>query len=107
MLEEYQNVVRGAKVYPDMYRVIYPALGLGGESGEVLEKVKKLIRDDNGELTPERSRKILLELGDVVWYVTALADDIDSTLEEVIEMNTDKILSRQRRNTIKGEGDDR
>ena len=94
--------------------LLYPTLGLTGESGEVAEKVKKLYRDDEinfmrddmmDELTPEQSKELALELGDVLFYIAAIAGDIGYSLEEIADMNIDKLTSRQKRNKLSGSGD--
>ena len=80
--------------------LLYPTLGLTGEAGEVAEKVKKLYRDDEinfmredmtDELTPEQSKDLALELGDVLFYLAAIAGDIGYSLEEIADMNIDKL----------------
>ena len=98
---EYQKLARSTSVYPKEYKVIYPALGLCGEAGEVAEKVKKYIRDGTPMLG------VGLELGDVLWYISALADGLGVTLEEVAQANVDKLQSRKARDKIKGDGDNR
>lgn len=60
-------------VYPDRGRSVYPYLGLFEEAGEVLGQVKRILRDDNGELTDERRQKIAGELGDFCWYLSEVA----------------------------------
>lgn len=90
--------------------VTYPALGLAGEAGEVAEKVKKLLRDTNIDMTdiPEdKAREIAKELGDVLWYVANLAADLHYTLDEIAEMNLAKLSDRADRNVLKGSGDNR
>ena len=100
--------------YPGM--LIYPALGLAGEAGEVVEKVKKLIRDDEmpldesfntGEIDAEKRLEIALELGDVMFYLAMIADDIDYTLGEIAEMNLHKLADRKERGQLRGSGDNR
>jgi NTP pyrophosphatase (non-canonical NTP hydrolase) len=98
---EYQKLARSTAIYPEEYKVIYPALGLCGEAGEVAEKVKKNIRDGKS------LDGVGLELGDVLWYISALADDLGVTLEEVAQANVDKLTSRKERNMIGGSGDNR
>lgn len=108
-LEQYSQSARRTRkdeTCGDM-AIIYPTLGLTGEAGEVSDKVKKVIRDNGGHLTPERTMAILLELGDVLWYISALADDLGSNLTEVATLNIGKLASRQERNTLNGEGDNR
>lgn len=106
-LDEYQNHALETAIYPKQYKVIYPALGITGEAGECSDKVKKVIRDNNGEFTDDRKREIAKEIGDVLWYCAALAHDIGYTLNEVGEMNVEKLNSRKERNKINGNGDNR
>ena len=87
--------------------VIYPALGLAGETGEVADKIKKVYRDNGGLFGGEHKRAIAKELGDVLWYLTNLAEDLGFNLSDVAQMNADKIESRMTRDKIHGEGDDR
>ena len=99
--DEYQKLAKSTAIYPYRYETIYPALGLCGEAGEVAEKVKKNIRDGKA------LDGVGLELGDVLWYISALADDLGVTLEEVAQANVDKLTSRKKRNMIGGSGDNR
>jgi len=82
---------------------IYPAMALCGEAGEFAEKIKKAWRDG----TPLDRPGAAKELGDVLWYVGAAARDLGYTLEEVAQMNLDKIRSRRARGTLAGSGDNR
>lgn len=100
--DEYQEEAKKTAIYPYQYRVVYPALGLAGEAGEVAEKVKKHIRD--GVLNVEELKK---ELGDVLWYLAAIASDLGLTLDDVAEANLQKLRSRQARGVISGNGDNR
>lgn len=95
------------KIAIDGNDYLYPAIGLAGEAGEFLNKVKKIYRDDKGELTPERRADMLYELGDVLWYVAILSKELDSSLEEVAAMNNKKLESRLLRGTVHGSGDKR
>ena len=99
--DEYQEFAKTTAIYSDNAKVVYPTLGLSGEAGEVAEKVKKNIRDGKS------LEGVGLELGDVLWYISALADDLGVTLEEVAQANVDKLRSRMERNKIKGSGDNR
>ncbi len=81
--------------------------GLVGESGEVAEKFKKLIRDKHGKIGDEDKQEILKELGDILWYVNSVATLLDSSLEEVAQKNLDKVLSRKDRGVTSGSGDNR
>lgn len=87
--------------------VIYPTLGLNGEAGEIADKVKKIIRDKDGTITNEDTSAIGMELGDVLWYVAALAEDLNLSLETIAKANLNKLSSRKVRDVIEGNGDDR
>ena len=100
--DAYQAAARKTAIYPEQHKIVYPALGLSGESGEVAEKVKKWIRD--GVLDRDAVKK---ELGDVLWYLAALAGDLDLSLSDVAEANVRKLESRQARGVIGGSGDNR
>lgn len=82
-------------------------LGLAGESGEVLEKFKKLLRDKAGNITDEDKTEIVKELGDILWYVNAVSHLLGSSLEEVARANNEKLASRQKRSQLHGSGDNR
>lgn len=106
-LNEYMQAALETAVYPEEYRIIYPALGMTGEAGEVADKVKKVIRDNNGEFTDDKKREIAKEVGDVMWYCATLANDLGFTLEEVGIINIEKLKSRKERGVIGGSGDNR
>ena len=107
-LNQYQRQARSTALYPDLGRnPIYPALGLCGEAGEVADKVKKVLRDEAGVFSDERRQAIALELGDVLWYVSQLADELGFSLETVAQANLDKLASRAQRQVIGGSGDQR
>lgn len=82
-------------------------LGLVGESGEVAEKFKKLIRDKKGQISEEDRAEILKELGDILWYVNAVAHLLGSSLDEVATNNLQKVLGRKDRGVTAGSGDNR
>lgn len=82
-------------------------MGLAGEAGEVLEKLKKVVRNNYGILTGPDIEAIKKELGDVQWYIAVLADELGLTLEEIVQCNIDKLTDRQNRGVIKSEGDNR
>jgi NTP pyrophosphatase (non-canonical NTP hydrolase) len=105
--DNYQTFAKTTAVYPTTARVYYPALGLAGEAGEVANKVKKILRDANGRLTDEMRVDLLHELGDVLWYVAMLAEDLGANLSEVVTMNIHKLTQRKQDNTIGGSGDGR
>jgi NTP pyrophosphatase (non-canonical NTP hydrolase) len=106
--KEYDDAAEVTAVYPNQGdNPIYPTLGLVGEAGEIAEKVKKMIRDDGGVLTEERRQTLIKELGDVLWYLSALSREIGTSLEKVAEANIKKLHSRMDRDKIHGEGDER
>jgi NTP pyrophosphatase (non-canonical NTP hydrolase) len=106
-LSEYQRLCQRTAEYPRQAWLAYPALGLAGEAGEVAEHAKKAIRDHGGEVSAERRAAMAKELGDVLWYVAQLATELDLDLDEIAQANLDKLLSRQQRGVLSGEGDDR
>ena len=103
MLKGYQEFTRTTARYPEEIAISYLLLGLCSEVGEVADKFKKLIRD-GGEIDVEA---VSNELGDVIWYMTRLADEMGLSLEEVINQNVRKLSDRKARGTLKGSGDDR
>lgn len=106
-LSEYQRLSRRTASYPRESWLAYPALGLSGEAGEVADHAKKTIRDDGGNITDARRAAMAAELGDVLWYLAQLATELGLDLDEIAQANLDKLLSRQRRGVLSGEGDDR
>jgi NTP pyrophosphatase (non-canonical NTP hydrolase) len=106
-LNDYQNKALKTAIYRIDDSIIYPALGLVNEAGEVAGKIKKTLRDFNGHFNANEKRKIAEEAGDVLWYLAALANDIGYTLEEIAEINVTKLESRQKRGKLQGSGDNR
>lgn len=106
-LNEYQKNAVKTAVYGEEHAIIYPTLGLVGEAGEVADKVKKVIRDNNSDFTDEKRLAIAKELGDALWYVAVDARDLGFSLEEIASMNLEKLGSRAERGVISGSGDDR
>ena len=87
--------------------VPYLMLGLCGESGEVSDKIKKEIRSNGNAHCLGRDADIGKELGDILWYLTLLSEELGFTLEEIMQMNVNKIKGRLERGTIEGKGDNR
>jgi NTP pyrophosphatase (non-canonical NTP hydrolase) len=105
---EYQKKAWKTAIYPNKgNNLIYPTLGLNGETGEVAEKVKKLIRDNKNFADQEFFHTMRNELGDVLWYVAALCMELGVDMNVVAEMNLEKLQDRQDRNKLHGSGDDR
>lgn len=106
-LEEYQAAALTIADYPEDKRIIYPALGMCGEAGEVADKVKKVIRDNNQSFDTVQKIEIAKEVGDVLWCCAAMAHDLGFTLEAIAQMNISKLQSRKERGMIGGSGDNR
>lgn len=93
--DEYQKTAGTTAMYPNrLENLEYPTLGLTGEAGEVANVVKKIQRDFGGELTDEIRLKLKDELGDVLWYISACADELGLTLTEIAEYNVGKLAKR-------------
>ena len=104
----YQIKARETALYPNLgSNNIYPTLGLVGEAGEVAEKVKKVLRDKNGEFDNESKAAIKKELGDVLWYLSNLCTELNFSLNDVALLNLEKLNSRVSRGKISGSGDNR
>ncbi len=103
-LDEYQRGALRTAMYPRAHTVIYPALGLAGEAGEVCEKIKKALRDHHGVFDRDALTR---ELGDVLWYVAVLANDLGLTLGDIATTNLAKLADRAERGVLGGEGDTR
>lgn len=86
---------------------LYYVLGLSGETGELIEKIKKHFRDDYGVMNQQKIDQIIKESGDVLWYLARLLDSLDIKFSDVAETNITKLLKRMDENKIHGEGDDR
>jgi NTP pyrophosphatase (non-canonical NTP hydrolase) len=104
---EYQKWSKKTAIYPKNESLPYVILGLTNEAGEVAGKYKKCIRDDGGILTEERRNQLIDEAGDVCWYLARLAEELGTTLEDMMQKNHDKLEDRLARNVIKGSGDNR
>jgi len=105
---DYQTKSRGTAKYPVIgHAVIYPTLGLVNEAGEVAGKIKKVFRDKNGEFSAETREALKAELGDVLWYLAQTCTELDISLDQVAEANITKLLDRQSRGKIQGDGDNR
>ena len=100
---DYQQLAKTTAIYPEQAKVYYPCLGLAGEGGEGCEKIKKHIRDGR----PLDKNDLKKELGDVLWYLSALSGDLEIELEDIAVTNYNKLKDRMERNVISGSGDNR
>jgi len=91
----------------DTLSIFYVALGLVGEAGEIAGKVKKILRDNGGDVTDEVRAALGKEIGDVLWYVAELCTLLDLDMGEVATGNVTKLKDRQERGALQGDGDDR
>ena len=106
-LDMYQQVAKTTAIYPREQAIIYPTLGLTGEAGEVANKVKKIIRDDGNKINESLVQEISAEIGDCLWYISVLADDIGCKLSDIANANLIKLANRKEKGTIHGSGDKR
>lgn len=111
-LNAFQKRAASTADYPLLgENLLYPALGVAEEAGEIAGKIKKLWRNKGKtaakDLTPEEKSAVVKELGDALWYVAQEATELGVTLQEVAEINTAKLLDRKERGVIKSEGDNR
>ncbi len=109
---DYQKKASDTALYPGVgNNFVYPALGLAGETGEVVEKVKKLMRDGNithaTQIPEEKRNEITKEMGDVLWYLAQLGTELGIDLERAAQMNIEKLESRKERGVLHGDGDNR
>ena len=105
--DSYQKQAKKTAIYPKSADIMYPALGLTGEAGEVANKVKKIVRDGRENSPPDWREQIAYELGDVLWYCAALASDLGLSLGRIATENADKLSGRKERGTLGGSGDSR
>lgn len=105
--EEYQSKAITTKIYPAGLAIPYVTLGLMGEAGEVAEKIKKIIRDKNGIVNDDDKVLLGKEIGDVLWYCAALADELGLKISDIAQGNIDKLEKRKQEGKLSGSGDNR
>jgi hypothetical protein len=113
-MQQYSDIAASTAFYPGcdtggVDAVTYCAIGLGGEVGELQNKLKKFLRDEQQGLaiTENYAGAMLDEAGDVLWYLDRLVYELGSTLAEVADANLGKLLTRQVNGTLAGSGDHR
>ena len=105
---DYQKETNKTAIYPDRgHNFVYPVLGMVGEAGEVAEKIKKVWRDKNNVVSDDDKTEIKKEMGDVLWYLSQLATELEIDFEDVANTNILKINSRLERHKLNGDGDNR
>ena len=106
--DEYQQQSKGSAQYSAFVPPwVYLTLGLAGESGEVVDKIKKIVRNNDGVFTDEAKLELQKELGDVLWYLSQLCEELGLSLDEVARMNRAKLEDRKARGVLKSHGDNR
>ena len=106
--DDYQKQARTTLTVSDDNGLALPAyltLGLVGETGEIAEKVKKIIRNEGGDFSKLDREDIKRELGDVLWYLSAFAGTFDISLDDIASTNLQKLFDRQKRDAINSTGD--
>ena len=101
-----ENFPGESLVVLELLALSYDGLGLG-EAGEVQGKIKKIIRDEGGIITIDAKKEIAKELGDCLWYIASMCDNLNLDMGEVATMNIEKLRSRHERGTVHGNGDNR
>lgn len=101
-MQYYQKEATRTAIYKPEHAVLYTALGLVNEAGEVAGKVKKILRDDKFDRDA-----IAAEIGDVLWYIAALCKDLNVDMAQVAHDNLAKLRDRQERGKLQGSGDNR
>ena len=103
-MDTYQQQAKATAVYPEDKAREYLVAGLAGEVGEVASLFAKHWRADQEWLDYS---EVAAELGDVLWFITMLADEVGYDLTEVAQNNLNKLADRANRGKLKGNGDDR
>lgn len=110
--DQYQKQAITTKIYDPSIAIPYCVLGITGEAGEVAEKVKKILRDDfdfykQGIIPDHKKEELGKEIGDVLWYLAALCDELDISISDIAQQNIDKLAKRKEEGKLGGSGDNR
>ncbi|XVU29933.1 nucleoside triphosphate pyrophosphohydrolase family protein [Actinoplanes sp. CA-054009] len=107
-LNDYQTAALRTAAPRDKHNeVFHLLLGLVGETGEIAEKAKKVVRDHGSDFSRWDTEDLKKELGDALWYLAVLAYHFGLKLDDVAAANVAKLADRQRRGVLGGSGDDR
>ena len=106
-LDDYQDNAKKTAIYAPEHKILYPALGLAGEAGEVANKVNKIMRDGVPKVPSAWKHQLASEIGDVLWYCAVLASDLNVSLGTIAAQNIEKLERRKRTGTLQGSGDKR
>lgn len=107
---EYEKLAARTAVFTGKqkeYILAYLTLGVTGEAGEIAEKIKKIMRNDEGVVSEEKREALKQEVGDVLWYLAMLSRELNFSLEDAAKANIEKLTDRAKRGVIKSEGDNR
>ena len=74
-------------------RLLTAAVGMSAEAGEFTEVVKKIIFQGK-PVNEENMFHLKRELGDIMWYVAQACIGLDTSLDEIMEMNVEKLVAR-------------
>lgn len=108
--DEYQKLATRTATFEGKqkeYQMLYLGLGITGEAGEIAEKLKKTLRNNDGELTDEIREGLKKEIGDVLWYLSQLSRVLGFNFSEAAQANIKKLEDRAARGVIKSTGDNR
>jgi len=104
--DDYSHDANITKVYPLNQQIIYPIMGLGGEAGELFNKIKKILRKRKDytpaaiaslsilEFSPGQIQEVIDELGDCLWYLNAICLDMGFTFNQIAQENLIKLQER-------------
>lgn len=108
-LDEYQEKAATTAIFTgdEFMDLLHWTLGVGGEAGEITEKIKKIVRDKKGEMSLSDREELMKEVGDVLWYLAVLSKHLGYSFSEVADANLNKLQSRKKRGKIGGSGDNR